>query len=137
MWLAKQSTLLDLSVPDALLILRKPTFTLFSILGTLLPILGVMSFKQAKTTVDPRDPSKSEHLVITGIYRWTRNPMYLGFLFWLIAWGIYLSDGASLLLAFLFVPYMNRFQIHPEERMLKQFFGRQYEDYCQQVRRWL
>lgn len=135
MWLVAQLNVT--SLPDAFDFLRKPSFSLLSILGTLLPILGVISFRKAKTTIDPRDPSKSEQLVISGIYRRTRNPMYLGFLFWLFAWGVYLNDIASLVVALLFIPYMNRFQIQPEERILKQFFGQQYEEFCAQVRRWL
>ncbi|MCW8871031.1 MAG: isoprenylcysteine carboxylmethyltransferase family protein [Xanthomonadales bacterium] len=55
----------------------------------------------------------------------------------LAGWGLYLANFYSLLLGFLFVPYMNRFQIRPEERALEQVFGEAFVEYCKRVRRWL
>lgn len=105
-------------------------------LGVLLPLLGIISFHRAKTTVDPRDPSKSTELVTTGIYKRTRNPMYLGFFFLLMAWGVFLGSVFSLWGLALYVAYMNRFQIQPEERMLTETFGEVYKGYCQETGRW-
>lgn len=124
-------------IPQAALAVQKPVYTLFTLTGFALTILGVLSFRKAKTTVDPRDPNKSNSLVVVGVYKLTRNPMYIGFLFCLIAWGIYLNDAMSLAFAFLFIPYMNRFQIKIEERFLEQNFGQAFLDYKAQVRRWL
>lgn len=98
---------------------------------------GVYSFRKAKTTVDPRKPSATSSLVTSGIYRWTRNPMYVGFLFVLLAWGIYLSNLWSLSLSIGYVFYMNCFQIQPEEKVLEKLFGKEYLRYKQQARRWL
>tara|TARA_R100001509_G_C4867467_1_gene215549 strand:+ start:427 stop:888 length:462 start_codon:yes stop_codon:yes gene_type:complete len=105
-------------------------------LGVLLPLLGVIGFRRAQTTVDPRDPAKSTELVTTGIYQRTRNPMYLGFFFLLMSWGVFLGSVFSLWGLALYVAYMNRFQIIPEERILTETFGETYKDYCQKTGRW-
>ena len=101
-----------------------------------LTLAGALAFKQAQTTVDPTSPESTSALVTTGIYRYTRNPMYVGFFIALIGWGIFLGNAYATLFALIFIPYMNRFQIQPEEQMLTKLFGQQYTDYCQQVRRW-
>jgi protein-S-isoprenylcysteine O-methyltransferase Ste14 len=63
--------------------------------------------------------------------------VYVGFLLLLVAWAFYLMSVAALALLPLFVWYMNRFQIAPEERFLLQKFGADYQAYTKQVRRWL
>jgi protein-S-isoprenylcysteine O-methyltransferase Ste14 len=63
--------------------------------------------------------------------------MYLGFAAILVGWGIYLSNALSLVLLPLFVLYMNRFQIGPEEEALRSLFGREFDAYAGRVRRWL
>ncbi len=98
---------------------------------------GVISFKQAQTTVDPTQPDKASTLVTSSIYKITRNPMYVGFLLVLVGWGIFLSNLFSLALLIAFVLYMNRFQIGPEERALEAIFGNDFVTYKKQVRRWL
>ncbi|MDR9437787.1 MAG: isoprenylcysteine carboxylmethyltransferase family protein, partial [Thiohalophilus sp.] len=70
-------------------------------------------------------------------YRYTRNPMYLGFLLMLVAWGLFLGSVFAALLLPLFIIYMNRFQILPEERHMRALFGEAYLHYMSQVRRWL
>ena len=114
---------------------RAATIFLF-VLGVLLPLLGVMSLRRAKTTVDPRDPNKSTELVTTGIYQRTRNPMYLGFFFVLMAWGVFLGSVFSLWGLVLYVAYMSKFQIQPEERALTNAFGEAYKSYCRETGRW-
>ena len=96
-----------------------------------------MAFRRHKTTVNPFTPAKSSSLVATGIYRYSRNPMYLGLFLALLGWGAYLGNWASALLLPAFVAYMNRFQIHPEERVLTESFGPQFLAYARSVRRWL
>jgi protein-S-isoprenylcysteine O-methyltransferase Ste14 len=105
--------------------------------GAAIGIAGVRAFHRAHTTVNPWRPHASSELVVSGIYQRTRNPMYLGLLLALAGWGLYLANLYSLLLGFLFVPYMNRFQIRPEERALEQVFGEAFVEYCKRVRRWL
>jgi len=105
--------------------------------GFAFALLGVREFRSAGTTVDPRVPDQSASLVVRGVYRISRNPMYVGFLLVLIAWGIFLSNLASLALLPAFVVYMNRFQIIPEERRMKAKFGEAYHQYEAKVRRWV
>lgn len=113
------------------------TFTTLAALGLFCIILGVVSFRKARTTVNPMKPIESSSLVTSGIYRYTRNPMYLGFLFLLIGWGSFLSNLYALSLVIGFVLYMNKFQIQPEERALESLFGAEFLTYKNKVRRWL
>ena len=109
----------------------------FAATGVAFALLGVWEFRSADTTVDPRVPDQSASLVVGGVYRVSRNPMYVGFLLVLIAWGILLSNLASLVFLPAFVIYMNRFQIVPEERHMREKFGELYRQYEEKVRRWL
>ena len=106
-------------------------------LGVLIAISGVVSFRRAKTTVNPTRPDTSSSLVTTGIYKLTRNPMYLGLLIMLVAWSTFLSNFYGLVLCLVYVLYLNRFQIQPEERAMQSSFGVDYSDYKTRVRRWL
>jgi protein-S-isoprenylcysteine O-methyltransferase Ste14 len=105
--------------------------------GGVVSLAGVVAFRRAHTTVDPTRPAAASALVTTGIYRFTRHPMYLGFLLALLGWALFLANGLALVVAAAFVPYMNRFQIGPEERMLAMIFGPRFDDYRRRVRRWL
>lgn len=106
--------------------------------GAAIAAAGGIAFRRAKTTVNPLTPEKASALVSGGIYRFTRNPMYLGFALLLVAWALYLGSPAALLVGLpAFVGYLNRFQIAPEERALEKLFGAEFTGYRQQVRRWL
>jgi protein-S-isoprenylcysteine O-methyltransferase Ste14 len=105
--------------------------------GAAICTLGVLSFRRAGTTVNPLKPDTSSALVCSGVYKLTRNPMYLGFLMLLIAWGIYLSNALALIFVPIFLVYMNRFQIEPEERALLSRFGQEFVAYTTRVHRWL
>lgn len=107
------------------------------IVGIGIAILGVLAFRTAGTTVDPRVPQQSEALVVRGVYRFSRNPMYLGFLLVLAAWCLYLGSVLSLLCLPVFVLYMTYFQIFPEERFMREKFGKSFDQYRARVRRWL
>jgi protein-S-isoprenylcysteine O-methyltransferase Ste14 len=100
-------------------------------------LAGIVAFRRAGTTVNPLRPESSSALVIDGIYRHTRNPMYLALLMLLFAWGIALANPWSMLCAWMFIPYMNRFQILPEERAMLQRFGPAFQRYAAHVRRWI
>ena len=106
-------------------------------IGSLVSILGVWEFKKQKTTVNPMSPQESNSLVIRGIYKFTKNPMYLGFLLWLLSLGVFVRNPFSLILSVGFVLYMNYFQIIPEERILADSFGEDYLKYKSSVRRWI
>ncbi len=107
------------------------------LLGVAVCLAGVLSFRLARTTVNPLRPETATALVDSGIYRHTRNPMYLGFAMILVAWALYLDSPFTLLGVVGFVLYMNRFQIIPEERALQALFGEQFSSYRARVRRWL
>lgn len=105
--------------------------------GAVVSLSGVLEFRSAGTTVDPRAPGQSVSLVIRGVYRFSRNPMYLGLFFVLSAWGIYLANVPALVLLPAFVLYMNRFQVEPEERHMRAKFGEEFQRYTDTVRRWI
>ncbi|EAQ67432.1 membrane protein, putative [Marinomonas sp. MED121] len=107
------------------------------IIGAGFAISGVKAFKEAQTTVNPTRPNTSSSLVTSGIYQYTRNPMYVGFLLSLLGWGIFLANLIALSLCMVFIWYMNRFQIEPEERALERLFGDEVLTYRQHVRRWV
>lgn len=110
---------------------------LILITGLMFSILGVLGFRQAQTTVDPTKPEKSSSLVTQGVYQYSRNPMYVGFLCFILAWALFLNNLWLFLFGWLFVPYMNRFQIRVEEDVLLKIFGQEYQEYMNKVRRWL
>ena len=118
-------------------LLKLPAAAASGIIGLFFLISGVISFRQAKTTIDPTTPDAASSLVTSGIYKHTRNAMYVGLLFILIGWGLFLSSLCSLALLPGFVLYMNRFQIRPEERALEAIFGEKFLTYKNRVRRWL
>jgi len=109
----------------------------FAAAGLAVSFAGVVAVKRAGTTIDPRRPGSTSVLVTSGVYRFTRNPMYLGMLLVLLAWGLALGNGLSLLSAFAFVTYINRYQIRPEERLLQEKFGTVFAAYAARVRRWI
>jgi len=106
-------------------------------LGLGIAVAGVVSFMRAHTTVNPLKPGTASSLVVTGVYRFTRNPMYLGDLVILIGWAVFLSNAVSFLFVPAFVLYINRFQIGPEEKALSGLFGAGYAAYRSKVHRWL
>ncbi len=107
------------------------------LIGVVITALAMLSFWRVHTTVNPMKPSSASSLVTSGIYRFTRNPMYLGMLLILVGWALYLAN----VLAFVFLPafilYMNRFQIEPEERALTALFRQDFLEYASRVRRWI
>ena len=105
--------------------------------GGLFGIAGVLAFRAARTTVDPRTPGAASSLVHAGIYRWSRNPMYVGLALVLAALAVYLANAVSAAVVPGFIVYMNRYQIAAEERALLARFGSEYARYCAQVRRWI
>jgi protein-S-isoprenylcysteine O-methyltransferase Ste14 len=103
----------------------------------LVELAAATTMVRARTTVDPTHPGRASRLVATGIFRFTRNPIYLGDFLLLLAWAAYLASPVAAVLAPLFVAYIDRFQIGPEERALSELFGDAYRDYQARVGRWL
>jgi protein-S-isoprenylcysteine O-methyltransferase Ste14 len=109
----------------------------FVFVGAVVALFGVVGFRQAKTTVNPMTPEKSETLVNQGVYSYTRNPMYLGMALVLVGLVFLLGNWMTLVGIPVFVVYMTYFQIKPEERVLEQKFGEDFHLYVQKVRRWI
>ncbi|MDW8260874.1 MAG: isoprenylcysteine carboxylmethyltransferase family protein [Gammaproteobacteria bacterium] len=105
--------------------------------GFALAVAGVRAFRRAGTTVHPMKPQETTALVTSGVFRYTRNPMYLGVLLLLLAWSIALLSPWALVGPVGFLAYITRFQIVPEERELARKFGGDYDRYRAWVRRWL
>ena len=133
MWLAASAT----PAFDFLFPARTVTAASFAVIGATTAIAGVVSFRRAKTTVNPMKPGSTSSLVTSGIYRYTRNPMYLGLLLVLIGWAAFLSNLLAPVVLPAFVLYMNRFQIGPEESALATLFADHFSQYRTRVRRWL
>jgi len=103
----------------------------------LVGLAGVRAFASHATTVNPLRPERASRLVATGIYRYSRNPMYLSLLLALAAWATWLGSIAAAVVVPLFAGAMTRWQIRPEERALAALFGEEFEAYRRRVRRWL
>ncbi len=134
MWLA---SLLPLDVQEAPLAWRATLAIVIAAVGVAFSVGGMRAFRQARTTMNPFTPDMASALVTGGVYRLTRNPMYLGLLLDLLAWAVFLWAPLALAVLPIFVLYIHRFQIVSEERALSSLFGSEYADYKQLVRRWL
>jgi len=104
--------------------------------GLFLDSGGLLSFIRSKTTINPVHIEKASALVTGGVYRFTRNPMYLGIALLLTALAVWLQSPLAFIGPLLFVGYITRFQIIPEEKVLEGIFGQDYLNYRQDTRRW-
>ncbi len=133
MWVASRwGSAFDVPIPG-----RISIAACLALLGAVIASSGILSFRRARTTVNPTKPGAASSLVVSGIYGFTRNPMYLGFASVLLALAVFLSNALALLLIPMFVAYLNRFQICPEERALGSRFPEEFAAYKARVRRWL
>jgi protein-S-isoprenylcysteine O-methyltransferase Ste14 len=121
---------------DVALPMRRPVALVLLALGAWVGLAGVAAFRSQRTTVNPIRPGAATSLVHGGVYRWTRNPMYLALALGLAALALWLANLGSVLLVPVFVAWMNRLQIVPEERALRAKFGPAYAQYASRVRRW-
>jgi protein-S-isoprenylcysteine O-methyltransferase Ste14 len=131
-WLAPQGP--AMAWPDGV---RQGLAAALLLTGVSLDFSGLVAFVRRHTTINPLRPRRSTALVTGGVYRFTRNPMYLGLAVLLSAWAVWLAALLPWLAPLAFVFYITRFQIQPEERVLSQLFGPPYTDYTRRVRRWL
>ncbi len=104
--------------------------------GLAICTIAIFQFLKAGTTSDPTAPSAATRLVTHGIYKYSRNPMYLSMLLLLLALGLKLGNAFNTVTAAFYVAYMNKFQIFPEETALTILFGKEYQQYLLRVRRW-
>ena len=118
--------------------LQRTLFLLFLVIGVSVIFLATRQFKISKTTVNPLKPETASSLVTSGIFRRTRNPMYLGLTSLLISFSIYFSSVFGIIIYLpLFVSYITIFQIIPEEDAMNKLFSNDYKSYCLKVRRWI
>ena len=107
------------------------------LLGIATAVLAILLFKKNKTTVNPMKPEDTTTLVTTGIFSITRNPMYLGLFFVIFSTVLFFGSWFGIIILMFFVWYITKFQIMPEEEAMEKLFGNQYDEYKQNVRRWL
>ena len=123
-----------LSLPPAV---RVGAALMLAAVGASFDLVSLLAFRKARTTINPLRPERSKAVVTSGLYRITRNPMYLGLVLILTGLALYLDSPWTLLGPVVFAAYITRFQIQPEERALTAHFGADYTAYCARVRRWL
>lgn len=110
---------------------------LFLAAGIGLVLWSGLEFRRYRTTVNPMDPTRTTDLVTSGIYKYSRNPMYVGFVLFLLGWASFLGSLISSIVIILFVWYLSKYQIEPEERVLEKKFGSLFTEYKKRVRRWI
>lgn len=129
--------LISAGIPDSVSTTRIIGVAVCLLVGAFFSLAGIASFRKAKTTVNPLKPNLATTLVVSGIFRVSRNPMYVGITFILLAWSIYLGAVWALLGVIGFVIFINQFQVIPEEKVMLALFGEEYVSYSKRVRRWL
>ena len=117
--------------------LRTPIALALAAVGVAFDLAGLVAFRRSRTTINPLRPQRASALVTGGVYRITRNPMYVGLALMLGAWAVHLGSAWGLAGPLIFVLYIDRFQIAPEERALERLFGDEFTVYAARVRRWL
>lgn len=132
MWFASRTADLPVALPFRLLVAAA-----FTAIGVGLIIGARIRLDRADTTWHPSEPARTTRLVSTGVFRFSRNPTYLGMLLVLIGWAAFLGSPLALVLSSIFALWMSRFQIRPEERVLSDLLGQEYRDYMTKVRRWI
>jgi protein-S-isoprenylcysteine O-methyltransferase Ste14 len=116
---------------------RGMTALALAALGMAFDLSAIVAFLRARTTINPMTPDRTTALVTTGVYRLTRNPMYVGLALLLTAWAVYRGAWIGLVGPIVFVAYITRFQIVPEERAMERRFGDDWRAWAGRVRRWL
>lgn len=118
-------------------LLRLVLAVVLVLVAAVFDVCGLLAFRRARTTINPMKPGASSAMVTGGVYRITRNPMYVGLVLLLCGWSVYLGSPWAWLGSLVFVAYVTRFQIVPEERVLTGLFGADYVAYRAKVRRWI
>lgn len=115
----------------------RPMALPLALLAMGIDLLGIWAFWQKKTTINPLAPNKTRQLVCHGVYRFSRNPMYLGLILWLSAWALWLAAPLGIFGVLGLKWLLERYQIQPEEQILQAKFGENYLAYQRQVPRWI
>jgi protein-S-isoprenylcysteine O-methyltransferase Ste14 len=130
--LSRLAPSLALDVP-----LHRALAVVIALLGLAFSLGSRSAFKRAETTLDPLHPDHASRLVTSGLYRFTRNPMYVGQCLAIAGWCLWLDHALAWAALVAHVAFLTMFQIKPEERVLMAKFGEDYRVYCARVRRWL
>ncbi|MFT6723666.1 MAG: protein-S-isoprenylcysteine O-methyltransferase Ste14 [Arenicella sp.] len=110
---------------------------LLVIVGVGIAVLAIKQFQQAQTTVNPLRPASASRLVTSGVFKLSRNPMYLGMVLVVLSSVVFYGSAWCLLAVAAFIAFISRFQIVPEERAMKALFGDQFDSYKLRTRRWV
>ena len=110
---------------------------LFLSLGIMTLIVAFLSFKKQKTTVNPLQPEKASSLVVSGVFKYSRNPMYLGLSLILLSAAIQFNFVGGILIVFMFIAFITKFQIIPEEIAMERLFGEEFIRYKEKTRKWI
>jgi protein-S-isoprenylcysteine O-methyltransferase Ste14 len=120
------------------------TFQSINIISVLILLTGIgtlltaaSSFKKYQTTINPLQPDKATHLVVSGIFGISRNPMYLGMALILLAISVKFNMVGGIIITFIFISFITKFQIIPEEKAMKKLFADEFLHYTKQTRRWI
>ena len=114
------------------------TISLFLlILGFTVFTLAVKAFNRQKTTVNPLEPRQASSLVSSGIFKYSRNPMYLGMLIILLALSFKFNLVGGIVISLFFYLFITKFQILPEEEAMNELFGDEFIEYSTRTRRWI
>ena len=105
--------------------------------GLLLIGITIVTMRRAQTTVSPTRPDKSRALIRTGIFAVSRNPIYLGSAVLVFAYALYLWLPQSFVAVPIWIAWIQRFQIVPEERVLREKFAESFAQYVGETRRWV
>ena len=114
-----------------------PASLFLLILGLIIFISAVRSFREQKTTVNPLKPKQASSLVTSGIFRFSRNPMYLGMLIILLSISFKFNLLGGIIISLLFFIFITKFQICPEEEAMNELFGDKFTQYSNTTRRWI
>jgi len=107
------------------------------LIGVLILFLAARLFRKHQTTVNPLKPDTASHLVTTGVFSLSRNPMYLGMLLILVALSIRFNPMGGILTCTVFIGFITKFQIIPEEIAMQKLFSEKFSSYCKNTRRWI
>jgi protein-S-isoprenylcysteine O-methyltransferase Ste14 len=105
------------------------------VLGLAVGVSGMREFHRHRTPTSPFRPTTA--LVTTGVFRFTRNPMYLGFVLLTVGVAVAFNSTAFLVSALLLTVLLDAAVIRPEERFLARRYGTDFEAYLRGTRRWL
>ena len=110
---------------------------IFYFAGLTILVLAVRLFKKQNTTVNPIKIENASSLVTSGIFKYSRNPMYFGMIMILFGLALMFNLIGGILFTLLFAIYITKYQIRPEEEVMERLFGEDFLKYKNSVRMWL